>query len=409
MANFASPPPAENRTAEAPPRPRAAIGDLLRSAREEQGIDLDGLAAQLRIRAAYLAAIEQARYDRLPGQVYALGFVRAYANQLGLDGEEAVRRFKLESAGMEQRRDLAFPMPLTPRSIPGGRMLLVACILALCAYGIWHYVSNDRSRPERVAAVPTDLLPPPAAPNVVAAPSGAPSAQAMASGATPPSSAGAAATQPNATTGTPAANPAAAAAESAPPPAAPAAAAPASSGAAPQAAAPAPVTAVAEAGLAPPATGALVGPPSPPPPLPGSAATASGAAETITAEAAAPATSQKPDTAQAAPAAQLGTAAPVAAAPHVYGVVDGPSRITLKALKDCWILVRDDGGKVVAERTLHTGDLYRVPEREGLVLRTGNASGLEVEVDDKAAPSLGGTVRTVSLDPARLAAGKAVE
>ena len=167
MANFA-PSPSETRgTSAAAPsaRPRDMVGDLLRRTREEQGGDIDTIAATLRIRAAYIAAIEQARYDRLPGPVYALGFVRSYANHLGLDGDEAVRRFKLEAAGLEQRRDLAFPMPLTPRSIPGGRMLLVAFVLAVCAYGIWHYLSTgDRTRPERVAAVPADLMPPPPAP-----------------------------------------------------------------------------------------------------------------------------------------------------------------------------------------------------------------------------------------------------
>src|ERR1700679_539030 len=167
MANFA-PSPSETRgtpAAAPPPRPRDLVGDLLRRTREEQGGDIDMIAATLRIRAAYIVAIEQARYDRLPGPVYALGFVRSYANHLGLDGDEAVRRFKLESAGLDQRRDLAFPMPLTTRSIPGGRMLLVAFVLAVCAYGIWHYLSTgDRARPERVAAVPTDLMPPPPEP-----------------------------------------------------------------------------------------------------------------------------------------------------------------------------------------------------------------------------------------------------
>src|ERR1700733_14369253 len=162
MANLAPAPPVGDGSA---PRPRVTLGDQLRRARIEHGAELEGIAQTLRIRAAYLAAIEEARYDRLPGPVYALGFVRSYANHLGLDGDEAVRRFKLEAAGMEQRRDLSFPMPLTSRSVPGGRMLLVAFVLAVCAYGIWHYLSTgERSRPERVAAVPTDLLPPPPPP-----------------------------------------------------------------------------------------------------------------------------------------------------------------------------------------------------------------------------------------------------
>ena len=92
--------------------------------------------------ARHLEAIEEGRYDRLPGPVYALGFVRAYAVHLGLDGEEAVRRFKLEAEGLEAQRDLSFPVPLAERSIPGGAMVLAAVILAVCAYGIWFYLSS---------------------------------------------------------------------------------------------------------------------------------------------------------------------------------------------------------------------------------------------------------------------------
>lgn len=67
----------------------------------------------------------------------------------------------------------------------------------------------------------------------------------------------------------------------------------------------------------------------------------------------------------------------------------------------------DPAQTIVAQRTLHAGDSYRVPDHPGLVLRTGNAAGLEVAVDGRAAPALGGTVRNVALDPGRLLAGTA--
>jgi cytoskeleton protein RodZ len=94
---------------------------------------------------------------------------------------------------------------------------------------------------------------------------------------------------------------------------------------------------------------------------------------------------------------------------HIFGAINGPSRITLHAAKDVWIQVRDSdpAQTVVAQRTLHAGDTSRVPDREGLTLRTGNAVGLEIAVDDKRAPALNGTVRNVALDPARLLAGTA--
>jgi cytoskeleton protein RodZ len=414
MANFAPQPATEARAAEgSATRPRETVGDLLRRAREEQGVSIESIAAQLRIREAYLAAIEQARYDRLPGAVYALGFVRTYANYLGLDGEEAVRRFKLEAAGLEQRRDLTFPMPLTQRGIPGRGMVLIALILAICAYGIWHFVLSDRSRPERVAAVPTDLLPPPP-------PAPAPSEAAPAA-ATP----GAPASVPAPQGGAPAATPPTAAAAA---PSAPGGETAPSASATPPAAPTTPVTSTALPPPAGAASGSLVAPP--PPPLPSGALAQNGAPSpavppqtavappapgatapaTPPAASAAPASAGGPETPPAAAGASGAAATPAApSAPHVYGAINGPSHITIKAVQDCWIQVRDeDTQDVVAQRTLHTGDTYRVPDRSGLVLRAGNASALQVTVDDKQAPALGGTVRNLALDPARLMAGTAV-
>jgi cytoskeleton protein RodZ len=131
---------------------------LLRQQREALGLDLDDAAAALKIKPGYLAALEAGRPDLLPGPAYAIGFVRAYGDHLGLDGSEILRRFKAESAVLDTKPDLAFPMPLGERSIPGGKMLMVALILALCGYGTWYYVStSERSRPERVPQLPPDL------------------------------------------------------------------------------------------------------------------------------------------------------------------------------------------------------------------------------------------------------------
>src|SRR5215467_3433303 len=97
--------------------PRSA-GDLLRQQREALGLDLDDAAAALKIKPGYLAALEAGRPDLLPGPAYAIGFVRAYGDHLGLDGNGISRRFKAESAVLDTKPDLAFPMPLGERSTP---------------------------------------------------------------------------------------------------------------------------------------------------------------------------------------------------------------------------------------------------------------------------------------------------
>src|SRR5438874_4241476 len=133
-------------------------GKLMSEQREELGIDINDVGEVLRIKPAFLEALEENRPQDLPGPTYVLGFVRAYARHLGLDDEWVLERYKTESAGVQARPDLAFPAPLAERSLPGGPVLLVALILAICGYGTWYYLSTDeRSRPERVAAVPPSL------------------------------------------------------------------------------------------------------------------------------------------------------------------------------------------------------------------------------------------------------------
>jgi len=365
------------------------VGDMLQERREDLGLDLEEIGAMLRIKPSYLAALEQGRTHDLPGPTYAIGFVRAYAEFLGLDAEPILVRFKAEAAGITSRPDLALPVPLGERSLPGGALVLVALIVALCGYGIWYYLSTEeRSRPERVAAVPSALQVPPSSPVLVPPPS--PSAAGpMADQSNPPS-----APPPMGAPSAPAAPPApglygAAAAA----PQAPVSSAAPSGPAAPSAAA-APGTSAAT-------TPAVAPAPAPPGPAarPGGAPPAQQTPTQMTAPAASPA--------PAAGAAPTQTAAATPAAP----VAAGSGRVTIKALADCWIQVRGPDQSVVFSRVLRSGEVYNVPARPGLSLRTGNAGALEIDVDGKPAPSIGAVGalrRDVALDPAELAAGTAV-
>jgi cytoskeleton protein RodZ len=76
------------------------IGVALKTAREFRGLSLQDVADQTRIRRAYLAAIEEMRLDELPSRPFTIGYVRAYANALGLDGEAAVDRFKIDEPAL---------------------------------------------------------------------------------------------------------------------------------------------------------------------------------------------------------------------------------------------------------------------------------------------------------------------
>ena len=331
-----------------PPTRAHAVGELLREHRQELGIELEAIGEALRIKPVYLAAIEQGRPEELPGPTYAIGFIRAYANYLGLDGERVLDSYKAESAEVHTRPDLALPVPLGERSVPGGRILLVGLILALVGYGGWHYFAGgERSRPERVAAVPAEL-------QQLTAQS--PSAQ----GLTP---------APSSATATAAAKPA------------PAAPTRVGVGTAPQF----------SSGLFPsqpaaPGPAETVGPPPGAEPAGGPVQAASGVSP------------------------GSGNAASAAGGPSGSPTERPSGSIDIRALADAWIQIRAADQSIVFARVLKAGETYRVP-RPGLILRTGNAGALEILVDGKPAPSIGGVGtlrRNIALEPDALRGGTAV-
>ena len=63
------------------------IGNSLREARLRQGLDLPRIEEQTKIRGKYLRALEEERFEVLPGDTYVKGFLRTYADYLGLEGQ----------------------------------------------------------------------------------------------------------------------------------------------------------------------------------------------------------------------------------------------------------------------------------------------------------------------------------
>ena len=148
-------------------------GAELRVARQRLGWALSDVAATLRIRLAYLEAIEDGRLGDLPGAAYAVGFLRSYSTFLGLDAAEVARRFRAESAEMDRAPELLFPAPVPDRGAPAGAVVLLGAVIALGAYAAWYQYSGEMPAaavppvPERLAPL-ADLPPPGAAPQEAA-------------------------------------------------------------------------------------------------------------------------------------------------------------------------------------------------------------------------------------------------
>ena len=297
----------------------SGVGAQLRERRLRSGGDLPHISRVLRIRLAYLKAIEDGAFDQLPGTTYANGFVRSYANHLGFDGEAAVAMFRAEAAASPEDARLVFPAPMTEPKVPTGRILLVSVVLAAAIYGAWYHFNR---------ATPLDDLVPPVADSLQ-------------------------------TEGDQSASPGADVNADAP------AEAPASGGETAAAPAPGPADGQSAAGSSPspnpgptPAAPAASGPDS-------SATPASPAAEA---------------TPPALPGDTEGS---------VYGDKSGSARISLKALAETWVQIREASGTPIFTRTLKTGDVYNVPSRDDLILFTGNAGGVEITVDGKKAGVVG--------------------
>ena len=90
------------------------LPERLLEARERKGVDLYRAERDTKIRARYLAALEQGEYAELPGAVYTKGFLRNYALYLGLDPEDVIRQWKRErgDATIPAEPVLAVPRPI---------------------------------------------------------------------------------------------------------------------------------------------------------------------------------------------------------------------------------------------------------------------------------------------------------
>jgi len=433
-----------------------SVADTLRGAREEHGQDLHAVAQVLRIRYDYLEAIETGAFERLPGTTYAHGFLRTYAEFLGLDGDEMVERFKQEMHGTESKPELVFPEPVAENRIPGGAIVLISAVLLVLAYSGWFYLSSQgKSVADLIPPLPESLqamlageaetafesasvdepagsgqasvyAPPEAEsvePSVLADPVGALEEPAEEPALDP--GVVASAPEESGTTASGAETPATVAPADFESGAGTAAGsetetAETAADSAPVAPAPDPEASTQErvAATEPvePVTAAA----------PAMVATAEPAPARRTAAITAPRLSELStrtlgSTAATSPLVEQTVVIPAPPAapqsmistgrsPRVYGESTEGTRIVLRALQDSWVQIRDRQDALLLTRVLRAGDTYFVPAREGLTLLTGNAGGLEIRVDGMPVPPIGpvGTVRRqIALDPTRLLSGTA--
>ena len=148
----------------------ATFGTRLRVEREQRGITLDQISRSTKIGTRFLQALEQDRFDQLPGGIFNKGFIRAYARFLGLDEEQAVSDYLTATSPGDPSPavpETAVPVPVeSARSLPWGTfaMLLLAIALSFAVWGFYTREPATRVKPPVPAASSsTGSVSPPAA------------------------------------------------------------------------------------------------------------------------------------------------------------------------------------------------------------------------------------------------------
>src|SRR5690606_32866677 len=112
----------------------------------------------LRIRASQLEAIENNDLEKLPGRVYAIGFVRAYSEYLGLDGDKMVHLFKEQSVGKKVSKPaVQYPVPASESKVPNLAIIATAIVGVLLLVGFISFLMFPEGEPDEIPTVP-DLL-----------------------------------------------------------------------------------------------------------------------------------------------------------------------------------------------------------------------------------------------------------
>lgn len=137
----------------------AFVGEMLRRERLKSGLDLERISRETKIPERLLQAIEQEEFDKLPGRVFAISFVRQYAHTLGLDEDQVIADLREQQ---EPPPPPVMPCPEPPKrkSVqPVALAITAGVIVLLFAHAVWQRTQD----PPDIARQEAPVSPTPAA------------------------------------------------------------------------------------------------------------------------------------------------------------------------------------------------------------------------------------------------------
>ena len=140
------------------------IGSSLREARTRQGLGFEEMEERTKVRSKYLRHLEEERFDQLPGHTYTKGFLRVYADSLGLDGRLYVEEYNSRYVAGDEEGGGAPRLPRAParhrrrrerrESRTVGVTLAAILLVTALVIAAWRFGGPDTPKVEGVNSTP---------------------------------------------------------------------------------------------------------------------------------------------------------------------------------------------------------------------------------------------------------------
>ena len=132
------------------------VGSLLKEMRIQKGLKINDVAKKLCIRQCYIEAIEESRYQDIPEFPYGAGFIRSYAEFLGLNSSNIIELYKDET-NVGQDKNIYVLEPQTEATVPGKKYILISVIALAAVYFAWYSYNNTTTNEETLVATEENM------------------------------------------------------------------------------------------------------------------------------------------------------------------------------------------------------------------------------------------------------------
>lgn len=138
-----------------------SVGDILRRARLKRNLSIQDVEMAIRVSAQHITAIEEGRLEVLPGRIYALGFIKAYADHVGLNAEKILELLKRQAGEkIAPPPSLATdPIMVEDFSFPTWRVLGLVVLLLISVFTFKsYYTGQSYLLEQQIPKVPKELI-----------------------------------------------------------------------------------------------------------------------------------------------------------------------------------------------------------------------------------------------------------